>query len=77
MIVKMLNTHAHGVFSHDGVGTFVRRWCLSGREGFVVLSPSRASLRARDSGVFREMKCLFSIASEVVKVVKALRCFMS
>jgi hypothetical protein len=30
-----------------------------------------------DSDVFGEMKCLFSIAPEVEKVVKAHRCFMS
>jgi hypothetical protein len=37
---------------------------LSGREGFGVLSPSHRALRARDSGVFGKMKCLFSIAPD-------------
>jgi hypothetical protein len=34
-------------------------WSLSGREGFGVLSLP-TSLRARDLGIFEEMKCLFS-----------------
>jgi hypothetical protein len=54
------NTHAH-----DGVHLVVlahlrRRWSLNSREGFGVLS-------AQDSGVFKEIKCLFSIAPEARK----------
>jgi hypothetical protein len=55
-----------------------RRWNLSGREGFGVLSPSRRAcergIQARDSGVFEEMKCLFSITPEVRKGGKSPEC---
>jgi hypothetical protein len=52
-----------------------RRWCLSSRDGFEVLSPSRRA--RRDSGVFVEMKPLFFIAPKDEKGGEVTKVFLT
>jgi hypothetical protein len=66
MIVKNANTLAHGDIQMVVLAHLQRRWSLSGREGFGILSPSH---RACEVGfdTFMGMKRLFSFAPKARK----------
>jgi hypothetical protein len=66
MIMKNANTLAHGDIHMVVLAHLQRRWSLSGREGFGILSPSR---RACEVGfdTFVGMKRLFSFAPKARK----------
>jgi hypothetical protein len=66
MIAENVNTHAHGDVHLVVLAHLRRRWSLSGKEGFGVLSPSRQVCSA-GFNAFMEIKRLFSFAPEARK----------
>jgi hypothetical protein len=64
------NTITHDVITLVVLARLQRRWSLSGREGLGSSLPP-AELVRRDSGVFEELKRLFSTTSEVRKETEA------
>jgi hypothetical protein len=60
------NTLTHDEFTLVVLARLRRRWSLSGREGLWSSLPP-AELARRDSGIFEELKRLFSTIPEVGK----------
>jgi hypothetical protein len=64
------NTHAHGDVHLVVLAHLQRRWSLSGRVGFEILSPSRRACSAGFSA-FVEVKCIFSTTPEAENFSKS------